>query len=372
MTAGSGQEAITILDTDPATFDCLLFDIHQMPRLDGITLCRHVRSDPRYVRTPIIMLTAMSQTHYLDHAFAAGASDYMTKPFDYRDLLDKLRTWQRNDLAFNTPQHTTDAFGARTLAPALTAGSDLSARLETLDLPKHLGYRAFENFCTRRAQRRLRRFNVSALRIANFDQLCAETQPALLTQGLLAFARRLSGAVSRIDGLFSYRGNGVCLIAHTGAPDILHARLPAMLRPPSRMPDPQPQRLYTIGAPIRIRRASDAIFALGDAIRSVQNRHIARAIDHVPADSLGRMYHKEELSHLEARGYRGLFDTDMRDADTTWPPSGWGRTPEKGNARIYACKTDKPRLSGEIFSVSEKITGIFASPCLIMASKIYY
>ncbi len=324
VTAASGQDALRILDRDGPRFDCLLFDI-RMPRMDGITLCRRVRRDPLHAHTPIIMLTAAARKQDLEAAFAAGASDYLTKPLASPDLLDKLHRWHRRDLAATPPAPVTDAFGTPAHVAARGTEAALIARLCTLDLPGHVAYRAFENFCVRRARRRLGRLRATALQIANFDRLQADMPPDRFAAAVIRFAHTLAQAVGWLDGLFSYRGRGIFLIAHAGAPDPLEPRLHLLLRRAARAAPPDLARLqshirYTVGATIPIGRADDAIFALGDSVRSVQDRHIARSLDRVPPDMLNRMYHEAELSHLEARAYRGMFDADMRHADVTWPP----------------------------------------------------
>ncbi|GGH39636.1 Response regulator receiver domain-containing protein [Cribrihabitans marinus] len=88
-TARSGPDALAIIAQAERPFDCLLLDV-QMPEMNGITLCEEIRTLPDYQFTPIIMLTAMVQKHYIDEAFEVGASDYVTKPFDFEDLKQRL------------------------------------------------------------------------------------------------------------------------------------------------------------------------------------------------------------------------------------------------------------------------------------------
>jgi len=79
--SSSGAQALSFLEQSSRPFDCLLLDIN-MPGMDGIELCGRIRRIPAYRDTPIIMLTAMQDFDFLDRAFRAGASDYITKPFD--------------------------------------------------------------------------------------------------------------------------------------------------------------------------------------------------------------------------------------------------------------------------------------------------
>lgn len=85
-----GAEALRAVEESPQPFDYLLLDI-QMPVLDGITLCRKLRALPGYAKTPIIMITAMTDKVHIDAAFLAGATDYTPKPFDVRMLISQVR-----------------------------------------------------------------------------------------------------------------------------------------------------------------------------------------------------------------------------------------------------------------------------------------
>lgn len=62
-------------------YDCLILDI-DMPKLDGIRLCKMVKQIPEYNNVPVVMLTAIRDEQTVRTALAAGASDYITKPFD--------------------------------------------------------------------------------------------------------------------------------------------------------------------------------------------------------------------------------------------------------------------------------------------------
>ncbi|WP_226779150.1 response regulator [Oceaniglobus trochenteri] len=84
--AGSALEQIIAAQTP---FECILLDI-QMPVMDGVELCDLIRRIPDYHDCPIIMITAMSDQQYVDQAFAAGATDFVTKPFDVHSLVARL------------------------------------------------------------------------------------------------------------------------------------------------------------------------------------------------------------------------------------------------------------------------------------------
>lgn len=70
--------------------DVAVLDI-QLPGVDGLTLLAHLRADARWDAVPVLMLTAHGSEAQVSAALAAGADDYLGKPFDPGDLLDRLR-----------------------------------------------------------------------------------------------------------------------------------------------------------------------------------------------------------------------------------------------------------------------------------------
>ena len=87
--ASSAYEALEILDNSPDAFDCLMLDI-MMPDVDGIELCQTIRDSKQHANIPIIMITALSEQCHIDRAFEAGATDYVTKPFEGQELAGRI------------------------------------------------------------------------------------------------------------------------------------------------------------------------------------------------------------------------------------------------------------------------------------------
>ncbi|MCD5383130.1 response regulator transcription factor [Candidatus Gracilibacteria bacterium] len=69
-------------------FDLVILDLN-LPGMDGINVCKNIRKDAIYGKTPIIMLTARLSIDSKIDGLEAGADDYISKPFDLREL--KLR-----------------------------------------------------------------------------------------------------------------------------------------------------------------------------------------------------------------------------------------------------------------------------------------
>lgn len=77
-----------IKDTKP---DLVLLDV-MMPQMNGFQLCRAVRADPAINNIPILMVTAKGQESDKFWGKECGASDYMVKPFEFSDLISKIRS----------------------------------------------------------------------------------------------------------------------------------------------------------------------------------------------------------------------------------------------------------------------------------------
>jgi len=70
--------------------DLLVLDI-DMPHVNGIELCRVVRADPRWRALPVVFLTARTEAETVYRVFAAGADDYVAKPFVGPELIARIR-----------------------------------------------------------------------------------------------------------------------------------------------------------------------------------------------------------------------------------------------------------------------------------------
>ena len=86
--ARDGIDAIEILqETTP---DMILLDI-EMPRMDGFEVATQVRNNQRLQHIPIIMITSRTGEKHRQRALEIGVNDYMGKPFQEKQLLDKIQ-----------------------------------------------------------------------------------------------------------------------------------------------------------------------------------------------------------------------------------------------------------------------------------------
>jgi DNA-binding response OmpR family regulator len=92
----AGYEPVSVNDSTTAVEvakavrpDLFLLDL-MMPVIDGFKLCRLLRAETEFTRTPIIIITALADSDSKIVAYGAGATDYVTKPYLPKELLLKI------------------------------------------------------------------------------------------------------------------------------------------------------------------------------------------------------------------------------------------------------------------------------------------
>lgn len=91
--ARDGVEALEAIAAEEP--DLVLLDI-DMPRMDGITLCRRLKADPVRRLVPVVLITAHQDRATRLRGLDAGADDFLTKPFDSAELLVRTRSLLRD------------------------------------------------------------------------------------------------------------------------------------------------------------------------------------------------------------------------------------------------------------------------------------
>jgi two-component system, OmpR family, response regulator MprA len=71
--------------------DLIILDVMMPPGIDGLEVCRRLRSNPTTADMPILMLTAKDDVRDRIAGLRIGADDYLTKPFDFDELLERIR-----------------------------------------------------------------------------------------------------------------------------------------------------------------------------------------------------------------------------------------------------------------------------------------
>jgi two-component system KDP operon response regulator KdpE len=98
----SGEEALSAIQRNP--FNLVLLDIN-MPGMGGLEACRRIRGIDPHVG--IVMVTVRDMVDEKVHALEAGADDYVTKPFQLRELIARLQAVLRRTRVHNAPEPDT-------------------------------------------------------------------------------------------------------------------------------------------------------------------------------------------------------------------------------------------------------------------------
>lgn len=101
VTANNGLEALTLLKKQHP--DVILLDV-EMPEMDGFTACREIRHMEEHRFTPIMMVTGLDDYESINKAFAAGATDFTTKPINANLLGYRVQYMVRTSNYFNELQ----------------------------------------------------------------------------------------------------------------------------------------------------------------------------------------------------------------------------------------------------------------------------
>lgn len=118
--ASDGKKALTVLAQQ--SIHVVISDI-MMPVMDGMELCRKIKTDIRYSHIPIILLTARTAEEHIFSGLKEGADEYITKPFNLEILLLRIRKL----LMWTLKNH--DKFKTRDISPSEITISSLDGQL---------------------------------------------------------------------------------------------------------------------------------------------------------------------------------------------------------------------------------------------------
>jgi len=85
------------------SYHLIILDLN-LPHMNGFDICKEIRSNKN--QTPIIMLTALGDIEDKMQAFGLGADDYVVKPFNFRELLARVRVFLKRSSSEESDQHT--------------------------------------------------------------------------------------------------------------------------------------------------------------------------------------------------------------------------------------------------------------------------
>lgn len=181
-------------------FDCILMDI-AYAEYDGHALLSQIRDLSAYVETPIMVLTAKSGKDHIDAAFAAGATDYMTKPFEVNALLGRLAILT---VAQEKPKLELDQ-----MAPAFDAPVDLSSQLRIFDAAQFIELPALENYAKQLSRSTLYGSSAYGFAIRDIQRLHARLSPFDFHSMINDVADAIGAEMKQHQTLISYAGDGI-------------------------------------------------------------------------------------------------------------------------------------------------------------------
>ncbi len=233
VTARSGREALEILSRPNEAFDCLLLDV-QMPQMNGITLCEEVRKLPEYTYTPIIMVTAMVQKEYIDEAFGVGATDYVTKPFEFSDLKQRLSDAYRMAAERRAAIEVLEAEADSELCFGNSPDVRLSDPQCFGDLPGCIGLAEFENYVIQLSTMHSMAAKLVAVKCIGAEQIYETSTVSEFRSAMTLAGTALLTANQQGRKVATYWGNGVFLMIYDNQIDLsvdqLGAPLPEALK----------------------------------------------------------------------------------------------------------------------------------------------
>ncbi len=209
----SSLEALELLTNGDQRYDCILLDIN-MPRMNGIELCRHIRENADYRQTPIIMLTALRDVQNMGDAYRSGATDFVTKPFDIDELSDRLKLAQE---AIHAQQKTevekssslTGYNQISTLKNHMNLHDDLRRKMKNTFVEQE----ALLSFLTQLPQKDVTNVQVLALRI---DGMSATNTPSSAKAASALMESLASAAFNIFDKdktIMTFADNATLLVA---------------------------------------------------------------------------------------------------------------------------------------------------------------
>ncbi|MGV6810838.1 MAG: response regulator [Brevirhabdus sp.] len=203
--ANSGEDGLAKVNAAQDPFDCFMFDI-QMPGMDGIELCAAVRAIDFYKDTPVIMITAMNNQDYVGRAFTAGATDYVTKPFDMTELMTRIR------LADRLQAETRKAAQAVLAAPANAVKAPFSTPVVINEIKGFVNSAILENYVMINLEQKHFPMTAVAIQVPELAAVHDGASEDEFNYVLLDVAEVISDTMARTQAFLTYVGNGVFLI----------------------------------------------------------------------------------------------------------------------------------------------------------------
>ena len=217
--ANSGLEALSILQDRHNHFDCILLDI-QMPGIDGITTCQRIRQLPQHSATPIMMVTTLNGRSFVDHAFAAGATDYLTKPLDKIELSARLGMMERLVAERWRSGSLERDMSSLSDIPGIGFDFDDAVPLPMSDML--IDYLALENHLLTLGRLSLYGLRAVAFQVVGASNIYHQLEPIEYLDYMADVSRAIVASLKRHSFMLSHAGSGefVCVLDRRQSIDI--------------------------------------------------------------------------------------------------------------------------------------------------------
>lgn len=205
VTAHSAEQALGRIERARLPFDCFLFDI-QMPGLSGVELCARIRKSELYRRTPVVMVTAMSGRGFIDGAFAAGATDYISKPLDRFDLKARMGMVAR----LHEERERLVAY-ARQIGLSVGAADkhvEFDAPFLVPGVDRAIEFMALENYLHTLGRKSVYSYAAFGVHVMNAASIYARADAPTFIAMLGDVALAICDGLKTVQVLFAYAGNG--------------------------------------------------------------------------------------------------------------------------------------------------------------------
>jgi len=323
-----GYEHVTLMDssskvirkiTDTAiAYDCILLDV-EMPGKNGIDLCAEIRELARYRNTPIIMITKHKDRVAVEQAFKNGATDYVTKPFEFFEVLTRMRVAER---LVQERQAAMDSYVAvqsatrqenrqEPAAAASRAGRAQVVPQQEITSEEIMSLATFQNYLEQVTRTEDCAINLIAVKVRRIAEIFAKSDPVEFVAFLKATADAMIEHTAPEKAFVTHFGNGIFLWA--AAPEdgqdslqteqSLHALLAKAKLPVICQKDIPPEVI--VGEPLTLTTTPKLNFkrACKAAVARVEQRDRGRA-NVTPLNSRGkdtRASENERLAKAQGR-----------------------------------------------------------------------
>ena len=193
--ASGGKQAQELIKVQ--SFDLVLLDI-MMPEVDGISVLKEARKLYTMTELPIIMATALDESEQVANALGAGANDYITKPFDRKILLARVKTQTELARAYNK---------ATTLAQDVSRRNKLLLKLFGRYVTDEVAKNLLESPSAAKMGGELQKVAILFADIRNFTEISEHLPPGRVVEMLNNFfdvmidvIRKYRGTVDKLIG----------------------------------------------------------------------------------------------------------------------------------------------------------------------------